>query len=128
MCLVLLRKFKMPTYGYKVFQVLDGALFNMYKGNMKKYKIGKIVNEKTYRGYVYKNRKTIVSDFSKVYPFGFHIFQTKKAAKEKCLNMGYSFKVYKVEIIEPVATGQEYSNFKLRNTIVSKKMRIIKEV
>ena len=131
MCLEILKKFKPPVYGYKIFQVEEnGKLYNIHAGNGKSYEIGKILDEKSYRNSYALSEKYLTDYDGEKYQIGFHIYQTKQAAKAKCDYMTYrNWKVYKVEIIEPLATGQEYGNdCKYKNVIVSKKMRIIEKV
>ena len=67
------------------------------------------------------------------YPYGFHIFQSLEKAKNRFKNLGTinqdpDYSLYKVEIIEPLITGQEVSNGGFCNVIVSKKMRIIEKI
>ena len=124
MCLDRFTKFKAPKYGFKVFEVYGSKLLSIHSGNRKNYEIGKILNEKSYRRSTYMGKKcTLLTDTTKQeYPLGFHIVQTKEAAMVRASYMSnINSEVYKVEIIEPIATGQEFADCKFRNVIVSKK-------
>ena len=132
MCLDIIKKFKPPVYGYKIFRINDanGKLFNIWQGNrVRAFPIGKVVNEKKYRTGYMKPQKFLMVD----YPYGFHIFQSLKKAKNRFKNLGAIYQdpdycIYKVEIIEPLITGQEVSNGGFCNVIISKKMKILEEV
>lgn len=135
MCLHKLRKFKVPIYGYKIFEIEDytGDLFKLFQGLGKKYPINKILHEKLFRTEYYKGEELLFGG----YPYGFHMFKSLKAAKKKytIITTEYISKfsntkygIYKVEIIEPHTTGIEMLNDTYCHVIVSKKMRIIEKI
>lgn len=127
MCLDIIKKFKPPVYGYKIFRINDvnGELYNVWQGSrVIAFQIGEVVNERKYRTRQKPQKFLMIN-----YPYGFHIFQSLEKAKNKFKNLGtINHSIYKVEIIEPLITGQEVSNDGFCNVIVSKKMRIIEKI
>lgn len=65
-------------YGWKVFKEYENELVGEMKGNKEPLPIGKWVHEKDYRTPLHQNKRR---NIRQGYPYGFHIFKSKKDAK-----------------------------------------------
>jgi len=79
MCLDVIRNFKPCEIGYKAVYKIDGEFYPPL-GSIKPLPLGIWLKEKDYRLSVYGNLQ-FIGGGEVQYPFGWHIFHTKKAAK-----------------------------------------------
>ena len=124
-------------YGYKVFaKNYQGFLSSDIMGNSNTpyiYK-NKWIHESKYRPSDVKGRKKInAEEISGIkYPFGFHIFLSKKAAEKYKCKGGYPYKVIRrVKYRKLVASGYQLDTIgwkaKLYGVDVAKEMYVMEE-
>jgi hypothetical protein len=120
------RKFKNKRVGYKVFYRNGNAITGEYFGDDEIYPINKWMDEKGYRDPDFKNKKLIEkANTNDCYPFGWHIFLTRKAARGWRNYKHYVVK--KVEFLDPVAWGFQSKDLQNVPVVVAKKMIITKD-
>ena len=120
MCLDKITDFEVKTdIGYKIFTPNIGEYYLPLKGNGYIVPVNQWVKEKDYRPQILKRYRNVPVG---KYPFGFHIFLSKKVALSYMRNYcGYESCVMKVRFRNVVAKGLQGK----RRTVVAKEMMIL---
>ena len=112
-------------YGYKIFKFKynTATLHSLYFG----WKLtNPFILDKWY--YDLNSDESINTSDDKKYKPGFHCWTNKKEAikyKKHCLfNIGYSLKIFKVEVKDIVAYGEQVN----QNVVVCKQIKLIEEI
>ena len=101
-------------YGYKVYHERDGNLYSEFQSNGTPHIIGKWITDTPY----VKNLKTTF--WSNGYPSGFHVFTSKKAAKDWWANESEHV-IRKVLVKDIVASGTQWGH----NVVVCRQKKIL---